>query len=169
MRQTKPNKSTVLPTILWLWWEPWQECGQGCSSLGPMLLSQSHQPVQGGLAEHMLKEKLINHEVVLEHYRWIFSVDEFILVKVSSKDDSTDWLVLTLVGTCETTHLLSLEERPGEEVGYLWEVQDLKMKMTSLRQILIVFLFSSLDLSEAMARREIMPAAKDRFWRRRKI
>ena len=37
------------------------------------------------------------------------------------------------------------------------------MKMMSLRQILIVFLFSSLDLSEAMARREIMPAAKTGF------
>ena len=84
-----------------------------------MLLSQSHQPVQGGLAEHMLKEKLINLEVVLEYYRRIFSVDEYILVKVSSKDDSTDSLVLTLVGACEKPHLLSLEERPREEVGYL--------------------------------------------------
>ena len=43
----------------------------------------------------------------------------YILVKVLSKDDSTDWLVLTLVGACENAHLLSLEERPGEEVGYL--------------------------------------------------
>ena len=86
---------------------------------GPILLTQSHQPVQGGLAEHMLKEKLINLEVVLEYYRRIFSVDEYILVKVSSKDDSTDSLVLTLVGACEKPHLLSLEERPREEVGYL--------------------------------------------------
>ena len=84
-----------------------------------MLLSQSHQPIQGGLAEHMLKEKLINHGVVLEHYRRIFSVDEYILVKVSSKDDSTDSLVLTFFGACENSHLLSLEERPREEVGYL--------------------------------------------------
>ena len=67
----------------------------------------------------MLKEKLINLEVVLEYYRRIFSVDEYILVKVSSKDDSTDSLVLTLVGTCKKSHLLSLEERPREEVGYL--------------------------------------------------
>ena len=84
-----------------------------------MLLSQSHQPVQGGLAEHMLKEMLINLEVVLKYYRRIFSVDEYILVKVLSKYDSTDWLVLTLVGTCKKSYLLSLEERPREEVGYL--------------------------------------------------
>ena len=37
------------------------------------------------------------------------------------------------------------------------------MKMLSFRQILIVFLFSSLALSEAMARRDIMPAAKTGF------